>query len=126
MATKSALKNVVISSNEKCENLINALEKSKEFDENDIHTISVFELCPSLNDNDLIASENKVHISDVIIMARRHMKLNKRQFAKIFNVSPYMISKWESGHYNFSIETLALIAFKLGLSLDIKLKKQIT
>lgn len=56
-------------------------------------TISVFELCPLLNDSDLIASEIKVHISDSIINARKTMGLNQKQFSKLLNVSQVMISK---------------------------------
>lgn len=91
-------------------------------------TISIFDLLPALSEADLLASKLKVRVSDAIINNRKNAGLNQKQYAELIGVSQAMISKWESGHYNFSIESLSLIATKLNLKIEINLEsiKQIT
>lgn len=57
-------------------------------------------------------------ISAEIELARCEKGMNQKEFAKLMGVSQSMISKWESGTYNFTIETLTDICQKL----DIKFK----
>ena len=45
---------------------------------------------------------------------------------KKLNVSQGMVSKWESEDYNFTIESLAQIAEKLELNLEISLTRKVT
>lgn len=85
--------------------------------------ISICDLLPSLSEADLLASKLKVRVSDAIINNRKNMGLNQKQYAELIGVSQAMISEWESGHYNFSIESLSLIASKLNLKLEINLKE---
>ena len=44
--------------------------------------------------------------------------MNQKQFASFMGVSQAMISKWESGEYNFTINTLNEICDKLGLDFN--------
>lgn len=87
-----------------------------------VEKISILSLLSSLSEADLLASKLKVRISDVIIKNRKNAGLSKKQYAELIGVSRTMISEWESGHYNFSIESLSLIAFKLNLKLEINLE----
>jgi transcriptional regulator with XRE-family HTH domain len=54
-------------------------------------------------------------ISAKIQLKRIEKGLNQKQFAKLMGVSQSMISKWESGKYNFSISTLTEICEKLNM-----------
>lgn len=52
------------------------------------------------------------------------MKMTQKEFAEHIKVSQGMISKWESGNYNFSIKTLAEVAEKLDMELYINLNRK--
>lgn len=52
------------------------------------------------------------------------MKMTQKEFVEHIKVSQGMISKWESGDYNFSIKTLAEVAEKLDMELYINLKPE--
>lgn len=54
-------------------------------------------------------------ISAKIQLKRLELGLNQKEFAKMMNVSQGMISRWESGDYNFTIATLTEICDKLDL-----------
>ena len=47
---------------------------------------------------------------------RTEMGMSQGEFAKFNNVTQAMVSKWESGDYNFTIQTLAKVFAKIGLS----------
>jgi len=53
-----------------------------------------------------------------IEFARVNLGQSQIEFAKFMGVTQGMVSRWESGTYNFTIETLSNIAFKLGKSID--------
>lgn len=53
-----------------------------------------------------------------IEFARISLGQNQKDFAKFMGVTQGMVSRWESGTYNFTIETLSNIAFKLGRSVE--------
>ena len=57
-------------------------------------------------------------ISAKIYTKRTKMGLDQKSFAKFMGVTQGMISRWESGTYNFSISTLIGICEKLNLSFD--------
>lgn len=57
-------------------------------------------------------------ISAQIYTKRTKMGLDQKSFAKFMGVTQGMISRWESGTYNFSISTLIGICEKLRLSFD--------
>lgn len=84
--------------------------------------ISIFDLLPSLSEADLLASKLKVYISDFIIKYRKNIGLDEGSFAVLCNVSPKIISDWESGHYNFTVEEIAYIVKKLDLKLRLEFK----
>ena len=54
-------------------------------------------------------------ISTQIMNARTSRGMNQKQFAEFMGVSQGMVSKWENGDYNFTIETLCSICAKLNI-----------
>ncbi|MBQ9049343.1 MAG: helix-turn-helix transcriptional regulator [Lachnospiraceae bacterium] len=57
-------------------------------------------------------------ISAAIELRRKDLGMNQKQFASFMDVSQAMISKWESGEYNFTINTLNEICNKLNLDFN--------
>lgn len=58
-------------------------------------------------------------ISFTIIKARAEKNMKQKEFASFMGVSQGMISKWESGDYNFTIKQMCDICEKLSLTPDI-------
>lgn len=79
-------------------------------------------LTAGLSEEELLAKKTLAIIAADIQLKRIEMGLDQKQFAKLLGVSQGMISRWESGTYNFTITTLVNICKKLGLSF----KPQIT
>jgi len=80
-------------------------------------------LAQSMSKEELIASRCMLQISSVLTDYRVRNGLDQKEFAEKLNVSQPMVSKYESGDYNFTINTLAKIAEQLDLDLDINLKQ---
>lgn len=74
---------------------------------------SVDWLSTGLNEVELTSIKQLALISAKIEMKRSEMKMSQKEFAKFMGVSQTMVSKWESGEYNFSIGTLVEICDKL-------------
>lgn len=60
-------------------------------------------------------------ISAQIEEKRLSMEMNQIEFARFLGVSQGMVSKYESGTYNFSISCLNMLSHKLGMRLDVAL-----
>jgi DNA-binding XRE family transcriptional regulator len=58
-------------------------------------------------------------ISTAIFMYRTKYKLSQKKLAEKLGVTQTMVSKLESGDYNYTIEQLWKISQKLGLSFDV-------
>lgn len=78
-------------------------------------------LAPYITRGELNAALALGEISSTIRLKRDSLNMNQKEFAKMMGVSQSMVSKWENGEYNFSIENLANICDKLDLSFDISL-----
>ncbi len=57
-------------------------------------------------------------ISAEIEMRRHEMGLNQKQMAELLGVSQGMVSRYESGEYNFTIGSLNEICDKIGLKFE--------
>lgn len=79
-------------------------------------------LTAGLSEEELLAKKTLAIIAADIQLKRIEMGLDQKEFAKLLGVSQGMISRWESGTYNFTITTLINICEKLELSF----KPQIT
>lgn len=89
--------------------------------------MSLEELFEGLTQNLSVAAINAArllsHISNSIINARSKRKMKQIEFAEIMGVSQSMISKWESGDYNFTIKQLCEICEKLDITPYIELRE---
>ena len=75
-------------------------------------------LSEGLTNNDVKKIKELALISSKIQMKRIQLGMNQKQFAKMMKVSQGMVSKWESGEYNFTITTLNEICSKLELNFE--------
>lgn len=80
----------------------------------------------TLPSGDIVAARQLAKISSVILSNRLERGMSQKQFAEFTGVSQGMVSKWESGEYNFTVETLASICEKLNLDFDINLSSKWT
>lgn len=78
----------------------------------------------SLTSSDVVAAKQLAKISSMIVSNRLERGMNQKQFAEFTGVSQGMVSKWESGEYNFTVETLVHICEKLNLDLDISISSK--
>lgn len=72
-------------------------------------------LTENISDSDLLAAYKLSEISMAITRERISRNMNQQEFAEFMGVSQGMVSKWENGDYNFTIEKLAEIASKLDI-----------
>lgn len=77
---------------------------------------SLFE--ESLSASDILAAKVNSQISTSITKERLKLHMNQAEFAKHINVSQSLISRWESGDYNFSVKKIAEIATSLNLDVN--------
>lgn len=77
------------------------------------------QMAEQLTVSDVTAARLQAKIAAVIAKKRLELGMTQKQFADKMQVSQGMVSKWESEDYNFTIESLAQIAEKLELQLDI-------
>ena len=60
-------------------------------------------------------AEIAIHIHE----KRISMNMTQKDFAEFTGVSQTMVSKWESGEYNFTVGNLSRLMVTLGLKLEI-------
>lgn len=75
-------------------------------------------LIAGLSNEELSAKKTLAVIAAEIQLKRIELGLDQKQFAKMLGVTQGMVSRWESGTYNFTITTLVNICEKLGLSFE--------
>lgn len=76
-------------------------------------------LMDGMTNAELIASKIKINISSEIGKYQVKNHLSQKDFAKILGVSQPMVSKYEGGDYNFTIDSLAQIADKMNMNLNV-------
>ncbi len=84
-------------------------------------TIDMFKELPDKEKNEI---DLKGKISAAILNKRYELEMKQSEFAKYMGVSQSMISKWESGEYNFSCESIAQLD-KIGIELTVNDKNLI-
>lgn len=72
----------------------------------------------SLSASDILAAKVNSQISACITKERLKLHMNQAEFAQHINASQSLISRWESGDYNFSIKKIAEIASSLNLDVN--------
>lgn len=81
------------------------------------------EFLPYVSSAEINAIRIKAVVAAVILKKRISLGMNQKEFASYMGVSQGMISKWESGNYNFTIDSLCEISEKIDLDFDISLEK---
>ena len=71
----------------------------------------------SLSDEELLLSMLQADIAAVIAAKRVSSGLSQKELAAELNVSQSLVSKWESGETNFTLETLVRLALKLNIKM---------
>lgn len=79
-------------------------------------------ILPDASAEDLQCSILCGMIGAEIVMKRREKGMNQKQFAEFMGVSQGLVSRWERGETNFTLETLVNIASKLGLEMQSPIK----
>lgn len=72
---------------------------------------------------DVLSARGMSEISSAIAKRRLELGMTQKDFAEYMGVSQAMVSKWEGGDYNFSVKSLAEVAEKLDLDMQIKLRQ---
>lgn len=67
---------------------------------------------------DMMQTALHIEISRLIRNTRRELKMSQKDMADKMGVKQSMISRWESGECNYTIDTLVEIADALGLSVQ--------
>ena len=75
----------------------------------------------TLSPADVLSSKMMAQISTAITKERLKLHMNQADFAKHIHASQSLVSRWESGDYNFTIQKIAEIAASLNLDVDITL-----
>lgn len=78
-------------------------------------------LSDGLSEAEISTAKMLGSISAQIEEKRLSMRMNQTEFARFLGVSQGMVSKYESGTYNFSISCLNMLSHKLGMQLDVAL-----
>ena len=87
---------------------------------NEILSGSLFDdLLSDLSKTEIKCIRLKAKLAKWIQAKRREMGLNQKQFSDFMGVKQAMISKWESGDYNFTVESLCDVFCKLDIDFDI-------
>lgn len=68
-----------------------------------------------LSDEEKAEADLLAEIAVQIHRKRMELGLSQKDFAKVTGVSQAMVSKWERGDYNFSVQTLAKVFSKIGI-----------
>lgn len=75
-------------------------------------------IAENMSQSNLLETVVCLETGDVIRKARKHLGLSQEEFSKKMNVTQSLVSRWESGNCNYTVETLAKIAVELGLTLN--------
>lgn len=77
----------------------------------------------TLTPADVLSAKLMAQFSNAITSERLNLNMSQKDFAKHINATQSLISRWECGDYNFSINKIAEIAVKLDLNVDFKINK---
>lgn len=75
-----------------------------------------------ITEKDQLLSSLSSKLCNKLIKYRLDNHMSQKEFAGFLGISQSMVSKIENEQYNFTIETLVKIFYKLGLELNIDFK----
>ena len=76
------------------------------------------DLFPELSSAEKMANKLLAKVAQQIYDRRKQLHMTQKDLADQLRVSQPMVSQWESGECNFSVESLASVFDSLGLSVD--------
>lgn len=79
------------------------------------HSSSLFD---DISPERMRALKIRGRIASAIAQARRNLGMTQSEFAQYCDVSQPMVSKWESGEYNFSLDGWAALSHRLSIPFD--------
>lgn len=79
-----------------------------------------------LSKSDIYEAEALGNITTALLQYRAEREMNQKDLAAHLGVTQSMVSKWESGDYNFTIRKLAELCEQLGLSMELKLTEAVS
>lgn len=82
------------------------------------------DLFNELSEGEKAEAELMAGIAMAIHDKRTAMSMTQQEFADLNHVSQTMVSKWESGEYNFTISNLSRILAVLGIEITLQDKKE--
>lgn len=77
----------------------------------------------TLTPADVLSAKLMSQISGAITSERLKRNMSQKDFAEYIDATQSLVSRWEKGNYNFSINKIADILTKLGLNADFKVCK---
>lgn len=77
-------------------------------------------LCEGLSVSDIKKADMLSTIALEITKSRSDRNMSQKEFADFIGVSQGMVSRWENGDYNFTIEKLIEIFCKLDIDINLK------
>lgn len=75
-------------------------------------------LSQNMSSEELMLTGLQGVIAAEIVGKRLSLHMTQKEFAEYMGVSQGMISKWENGESNFTLQTLVQIASKLGIQMQ--------
>ena len=75
-------------------------------------------LSKDLTAEDILLIGLKAEIASAITSKRIGMEMNQKEFAEYMGVTQGLVSRWENGDTNFTLESLVAIAQKLEIKLQ--------
>ena len=94
------------------------MTKNKTYTVDDLFALFADTLSPA----DVLAAKLMGQVSSVITKERLNLNLTQKDFASYINATQSLVSRWEQGDYNFSINKIAEIASKLNLDVNITME----
>lgn len=70
---------------------------------------------------DIIYAKISSQVSSAIVKERLRLKMNQKEFADYIHSQQSLVSRWESGKYNFSLRKLSEISAALDMKLNLSL-----
>ena len=67
---------------------------------------------------EILQTSIRLEISRKIRQARKRIGMSQKEFAVKMGVTQSLVSRWESGECNYTIDTLAQICLALGLTMN--------
>ena len=75
-------------------------------------------LTANVPDEEIVLGTFQALIAAEISMKRQDLGLSQKDLAKLMGVSQGLVSRWERGDTNYTLETLCRIAVKLGIPMQ--------